>query len=76
MLNLASGKPNYEMGSFPDIEENGTLAEWDIRLKSGLTTLAGKVSVKGSVTAYTGSGSVTEESPLFDSRILVTSAPV
>jgi len=66
LLKLENGNPNYEIGSFADIEANGTLAEWDIELKSGLTTLAGKVSIKGSLTAYTGSGSVTEESPLFD----------
>jgi len=59
-LSHASGQPNYKMSSFADTKENGTLTEWDIQLKSGLTTLAGNVSLQDTLDAYTGSGSPTK----------------
>jgi len=48
------------MSSFADTKENRTLTEWDIQLKSGLTTLAGNVSLQDTLDAYTGSGSPTK----------------
>lgn len=66
LLNTNAGDANYKLSTFSGIESDGKIAAWDIVLESGLKTLSNKVSIKGALTAYTGSGLATEESSLFD----------
>ncbi len=68
MLKDQLDRPNYELGSFSDIKENGKVAEWDIIVKSGLEKLEGGISMKGSLTAFVGSGMQVEKSELFDPK--------
>jgi len=59
-------RPNYELGYFARIKENGKVADFRIQIKSGLEKLDGPISMQGKLIAFSGSGLKTEESALFD----------
>jgi len=60
------GRPNYRLDSFPDIEEDGRVAEFEITVKSGLDILYGSVSIEGTIVFDVGSDLQVSESKLFN----------
>ena len=60
------GRLNYELGFFPDIEEGGKLAEFEIKIKSGLDQLSGPLSMEGSIVFEVGNEVQIDESDFFN----------
>jgi len=60
------GRPNYELDSFPDIEDDGKVAEFEITVKSSLDPLHGPLSIEGTIVFDVGNDLQIEESTLFN----------
>lgn len=60
------GRPNYELDSFPDIEDDGKVAEFEITVKSGVDLLYGPLSIEGTIVFDIGGDLQIEESNLFN----------